>query len=433
VTKTANWALISVLALAVLCALTLPAGTTTAAPAAQDDFTEIFNGKDLSGWEGDPRLWSVEDGAIRGETTEEKKADGNTFLIWQGGTLKNFVLKLKFRVEEGNSGVQYRSSVEDQWRVVGYQAEVDNQLGDVGELYDEGKRAHLARVGQFTIIGDDGNRQQIGQVASKKHLEEAGYYQPGEWNEYTIIARGNHLAQYINGYQTVEVIDNDPDGRAMEGVLALQLHAGPPMAVEYKDIRVRQLDQDYGEAFRLFNGKNLEGWTCPIEGAEEAWNVKDGAIATTGSPVGYIRTTDKYTNYVLRLQYRHITEGNGGVLLRVHGEDKVWPRSMEAQGWSTNVGDIFHIGGFPMKTDPERTHGRRTQKLHDDLERPIGNWNNYEIYVNGGNLRIYLNRVLQNYAEECKVVPGHIGLQSEGSRMQFRNIVLIPIESPEQD
>ena len=415
-------------AIIVLCALYLCAGPAPGQSRDEQGFVSLFNGKNLSGWDGDRRLWSVQDGVIRGETTEEKKARGNTFLVWQGDTLKNFVLKLEFRVESGNSGDQYRSSVKDQWRVIGYQAEVDNQLGDVGELYDEGKRAHLARVGQFTIIDDDGKRDQVGRVASKSHLKKAEYYKPGAWNEYTIIARGNHLVQYINGYQTVEVIDNDPDARAMEGVLALQIHGGPPMAVEYRNIRVKHLDEKYGKARRLFNGRNLDGWTCPTEGGRKAWQVKNGVLATSGRPIGYVRTTEKFTSYVLRMQYRHITKGNGGVLLRAHGEDKVWPTCMEAQGKWQNVGDVWNIGGFPMQTDADRTRGRRTVKMHESSERALGEWNNYEIVLNGGDLSVYVNRVLQNRARECARIPGYIGLQSEACKMEFRNILLIPIQ-----
>ncbi len=410
------------------CALCFVAGTSFAGPEGDEGFVSLFNGKDLSGWEGDPRLWSVEDGVIRGETTKEKRANGNTFLTWKGGKLKNFILKLKFRLEKGNSGVQYRSSVADQWRVIGYQAEVSNQLGDVGELYDEGKRSHLARVGQFTIVDDGGKPQTVGRVASKSHLKEVEYYKPGEWNEYTIIARGNHLVQYVNGYQTVEVIDNDSDKKAMEGVVALQIHGGAPMAVEYKDIRVKNFDAKYGEARRLFNGNNLDGWTTPIEGLEDAWKAKDGRLITTGRPKGYIRTEQKYTSYVLRLQFRHVTKGNGGVLLRIRGKDKVWPKSLEAQGMYGNVGDIFSIGNFPLKTDPERRRGRHTPKMHESSERPLGEWNNYEIVLDGGDMMLYVNRVLQNRARKCAQLPGYIGLQSEGSKMQFRNIVLIPIK-----
>ena len=109
------------------------------------------------------------------------------------------------------------------------------------------------------------------------------------------------------------------------------------------------------------------------------------------------------------------------------GPDKVWPKSIEAQGASGNMGDIWNIDNVPMKVDPARTKDRRTVKIHPSNEKPIGQWNEYEIYMNGGDLQIYVNRLLQNYAIECQEVGGKICLQSEGSPKEFRNIVLIPI------
>lgn len=413
-----------------LCSFVLVDGVRGA--EHEKGFVSLFNGEDLSGWKGDPDLWSVKNGAIHGESTKEHPAKSNTFCIWEGGKLKNFVLKMKVRIQNGNSGIQYRSRLQNKYRAVGYQAEVDNQLGDVGEIYDEGERGHLARVGQFSIMDEDGKKNIVSEVADKEKLVKKGYWKPKKWNDYTIIARGNHLAQYINGYQTIEVIDRDPKGRDLEGILALQIHQGAPMTVEFKDIKLKRLQADFGQARRLFNGKNLEGWTFSSDKLEDTWSVKDGVMHNEGRPRGYIRTKDKFTNYVLRLQFRHLSKGNGGVLLRMHGGDKVWPKSIEAQGMYRNVADIFNIDKFPMKTDPDRTHGRRTAKMHKSNERPMGDWNNYEIVMNGGDLEIYVNRLLQNGATECEEIPGHICLQSEGAKMEFRNIVLIPIEKKNQ-
>ena len=418
------------MSLAVICSFVLADSVSGA--KHEQGFVRLFNGKDLSGWKGDKNLWSVKNGAIHGESTKEHPAKGNTFCIWEGGKLKNFVLKMKVRCFNGNSGIQYRSEELKNYRVIGYQAEVDNQLGDVGEIYDEGGRAHLARVGQFSIMDEDGKKNIVSRVADKEKLVQKGYWKPKEWNDYTIIARGNHLAQYVNGYQTIEVIDNDPEARDLEGVLALQIHGGPPMAVEFKDIRLKRVHAEYGHAYRLFNGKNTDGWTFSSDKLEDTWSVKDGVLHNEGRPRGYIRTKDKFTNFVLRLQFRHLSKGNGGVLVRMHGEDKVWPKSIEAQGMINNVADIFNIGSFPMKTDPDRTRGRRTVKMHKSNERPMGEWNNYEIVMNGGELEIYVNRLLQNDATECAEIPGHICLQSEGAKMEFRNIVLIPIKKKEE-
>ncbi|NIN36205.1 MAG: DUF1080 domain-containing protein, partial [Gammaproteobacteria bacterium] len=123
----------------------------------QTDWQWIFNGKDLDDWDGDMRLWSVKDGVIRGETTPENQTRGNTFLIWRGGKLRDFELRLKFRIRNGNSGVQYRSKEVDKWVVSGYQAEVENAPGKVGFLYHEKGRGWLVNVGDMMVIDENGN------------------------------------------------------------------------------------------------------------------------------------------------------------------------------------------------------------------------------------------------------------------------------------
>ena len=156
-----------------------------AAFAAQDSqnpiepgFVSIFNGKDLSGWGGDPRLWSVKDGVIHGRTTKENPARGNTFCIWRGGTLKNFILKIKFRIQNGNSGIQYRSQDLGDWRVSGYQAEVENNQGKVGFLYHERGRGWMVNVGDMMVVERDKNdkvlKKAVGKIADVKELIQAG-------------------------------------------------------------------------------------------------------------------------------------------------------------------------------------------------------------------------------------------------------------------
>jgi len=410
-------------------------------PALEEGFVSLFNGKDLSGWDGDPRLWSVRDGAIRGETTAEKPARGNTFCVWRGGKLKDFILKIKFRIAGGNSGVQYRSKEVDRWRISGYQAEVCNG-GSVGFLYHERGRGGLVGVGDFVEInpGADGkvDKKVVGKVADRKTLARGGYYKPDEWNEYTIIAQGNYLRHYLNGLPTVALIDNDRTtdpkdprdtrGRALEGVLALQIHAGAPMVVEFKDIRLKALQAKYAPvAVRLFNGEDLAGWTTSSDGCKDTFAVRGGVITDTGRPAGYLRTEKDYASYTLHLQMRHVKPGNSGVLVRMVGRDKVWPKSIEAQGQSGSMGDIWNIDRFGMKAVPERTRGRHTRKAHRSNERAIGEWNDYEITLDGGDLEIRVNNLVQNTATECDEVAGKICLQAEGSPKEFRNIVLVPI------
>jgi hypothetical protein len=207
--------------------------------AAEDEFKPIFNAKDLSGWDGDPRFWSVKDGVLRGETTLTALPKGNTFLIWRGGVLKDFELKLSFRIRNGNSGVQYRSRDLGNWVVSGYQAEIENKPGKVGFLYHERGRKYLANVGEMVQVGADGKPIVLGPIAPQQEYIAKGYYRSKEWNDYFIIARGNHLEHWLNGFKTIELNDDDPAGRSLEGILALQIHAGPPMLVEFKDILLK--------------------------------------------------------------------------------------------------------------------------------------------------------------------------------------------------
>ena len=236
------------LALAFVCILSaaLAQAAETVSPTAPPEpegMTKLFT-DGLEGWDGDTRLWTQKDGVVRGETTKENPTKGNTFLIWRGGELGDFELRLSFRINSGNAGVQYRSKqVESKepsnpWVVSGYQAEVENTPGKVGFLYHEKGRGYLANVGEKVVIGEDGKPMVVGKLGDRNEIGET--YKKSDWNDYVIIAKGNHLKHYLNGYQTVDVIDNDPKGRALRGLLALQIHAGPPMVVEYKDVRLKQ-------------------------------------------------------------------------------------------------------------------------------------------------------------------------------------------------
>ncbi len=184
----------------------------------------------------------------------------------------------------------------------------------------------------------------------------------------------------------------------------------------------------------LFNGRDFSGWTFhlsdPKAKMEDVWSVQNGVLNCKGAPApaGYIRTMRDYTNYVLRLQWRFKKPGNSGVLLRLIGPDKVWPRSIEAQLQHQAAGDIWNIDEFPMQAAEARTNGRHTVKLHPTNERPVGEWNDYEITLDGGNLTLKVNGLIQNQAFGALVVPGKIALQSEGSEIEFRNIILTPLD-----
>ena len=233
------------------CVVALGLCVSALAGAADDEgFVSLFNGKDLTGWDGNPDFWSVKDGAIRGETTKEKPTRGNTFCVWRGGTLKDFELHISFRINNGNSGIQYRSKEAQKWRISGYQAEVCNS-GAVGFLYHERGRGSLVRVGQKVVSERDPNetnkRKQVKKnvVGSLPDAKQSfAKYKKQDWNHYRIIARGNHVQHFLNGIQTIDLIDNDEEGRCMSGVLALQIHAGAPMWVEFKDIKLKVLEPE---------------------------------------------------------------------------------------------------------------------------------------------------------------------------------------------
>jgi len=205
-------------------------------------FRAIFDGKSLSGWvAADMSYWSVEDGAITGRATEEHPVRRNQFLFWRLGPVDDFELKLKYRIigtASANSGIQIRSRVEPDGSAVGYQADIDRAGKWTGAVYDEHGRGLLAARGQKTVIGADGKMTHsvIGDAD-----ELWGVVHQDGWNEYHIIACGPLIVLKINGKIMSEVVDNDRKNRDLSGAIALQLHAGPPLTVQFKDIRLRRL------------------------------------------------------------------------------------------------------------------------------------------------------------------------------------------------
>ena len=216
-------------------------------PAPEPGFHSIFNGKDLTGWDGNRELWSVRDGAITGQTTPEHPAKVNTFLVWTNGPVGDFELRCRFKLvpnnPEGfaNSGIQYRSKVLDpaNWVVGGYQADMEAGPNYTGILYEERFRGIMALRGEKVVWDAADKKQVVGSVGTAAEIE-AGV-KKGDWNDYVIIAKGNHLEQFVNGRQTVDVTDECEAKRALSGVLALQLHVGPHFTVQFKDIRLKQL------------------------------------------------------------------------------------------------------------------------------------------------------------------------------------------------
>ncbi len=229
----------------------------------ESGFKSLFNGKDLSGWDGNAKLWSVKEGAITGETTAENPASGNTFLIWTNGTVSDFELRCSFKLVPGddqgfaNSGIQYRSKIFDanNWVVGGYQADMEAGPTYTGILYEERMRGVLAGRGEKVVWTKDCQKQVVGSLGKSEELQRT--IRQRDWNDYVIIAEGNHLQQFINGNQTVDVTDDCEAKAAKSGLLALQLHAGPPMKAQFRNIRLKSLPAD-GHSLNE-DMKNLQG------------------------------------------------------------------------------------------------------------------------------------------------------------------------------
>ena len=199
-------------------------------------------------WNGDPKFWRAENGMIVGESTPEKVVGPNTFLIWRGGTPGDFELKVEIRMNSTNSGIQYRSKMLQPnegggdnpghaWRLGGYQMDMDFSNNYPGILYEEAGRGFLAERGKITYIAPDGTKSTIGQVESAEQL--AATFKPGEWNQFHLIARGNTLVHIVNGHVTAVCIDDDLKNRSLGGLIGFQLHAGPPMKLELRNLAIK--------------------------------------------------------------------------------------------------------------------------------------------------------------------------------------------------
>lgn len=204
----------------------------------KEGFQPIFNNKTLEGWSGHEKFWSVKDGTITGQTTKENPTSGNTFLIWKD-QVGDFELRLKFKIVGGNSGIQYRSFDKGNHVVHGYQADIDSGDQYIGILYEEGRRGILAERGNKVEISETGEKKVVGKTEDSAAILKD--IKKEDWNEYVVIAKGNHLIQKINGHTTVDVTDNEKEKSTASGILALQLHAGPPMKVQFKEIELKKL------------------------------------------------------------------------------------------------------------------------------------------------------------------------------------------------
>ena len=233
-------------ALLTIAALSFLPAALSAAPE------KLFNGKDLSGWKGLSKFWSVKDGVIVGETKPDNPTRGNTFLVHQGNPVDDFELTLKAKITgNNNSGIQYRSKVvnEKNWVVSGYQMDMHPSQNYLGMMYEEKGRGIIAQRGQKIKVGNDGKRAIVGDFDKKKKINL------GDWNTYTVIAKGNVLTHKVNGATTAEIVDEEKAKRSLSGVIALQLHGGGPMKIEVKDIVLTRISKKAAKKKQASNGE----------------------------------------------------------------------------------------------------------------------------------------------------------------------------------
>jgi uncharacterized protein (TIGR03067 family) len=327
-----------------LCTLVLLTATVTGSfyythAAEESGFASIFNGTDLTGWTGNPAFWSVKDGVITGQTTRENPTKGNTFLIWTNGTVSDFELRFSYKLtanntqNSANSGVQYRSKVLDpnNWVVGGYQADMEAGATYSGILYEEKmSRGIMAGRGEKVLWNKDCKKEVTGSLGSTEELGKL--IKQADWNEYVVIAKGNHLQHFINGKQMVDVIDECESKRAMSGVLALQLHAGEPMTAQFRNLRLQTVSKTVASDEDL---QKLQG----------NWQATSGQANGEPLPeemVSSISLTVKGTNYTSIIGDRN---DNGTLSLN----SSKTPKQIDVH---SETGDTAHLVGI-YETGPD--------------------------------------------------------------------------------
>lgn len=395
-------------------------------PAGCTPWRVLFDGQSTASWRGykkdtfPEKGWNVENGCLH------VIPGGGGGDIITTDQYADFEFRFEWKAAPGsNSGVMYRVTEDEvyPWRT-GPEYQL---LDDAG--HPDGKDVKTSAASCYGLYPPEG-----------KVLKPLG-----EFNEGRIVVYRNRVEHWLNGVRVVAYELGSDEFKARlkgtkftampaygtrpKGHLSLQDHG---LDLWFRNLRVREFRPEAEIA--LFNGKNLDGWTFHLSDGgkmEDVWSVTpEGILVCKGQPVGYLRTTGDYTNYLLRLEWRFnpVTKqaGNSGVLCRLQTPDKVWPRCIEAQLQSGQAGDFWNIDDFPMKVDPERTSGRNTKRITTN-EHPVGEWNAYEIELDGGDVELRVNGRVLNRAWEAAAIPGKIGLQSEGAEIHFRNVRLLPI------
>lgn len=248
----------------------LTAGLTWPALAA-DGFTSLFNGRDLTGWDGKPGWWRVEDGTITAESTPEKPCAKHNYLIWRGGEPADFELRLEYRITGGNSGVQIRSREVPDWDMRGYQADIEDGAQWTGALFEH-ERGGIALRGEKAVIAADGTRQ-VTRFADAAALQKG--FRSNDWNDYRVVARGPEIQLFINGVKTAHAVDRQSGKAAARGFIGLQMHPGPPMKVQFRNLRLKEFAPAAAatpaEKLTVPPGFKVELLSSPAPDSEGSW------------------------------------------------------------------------------------------------------------------------------------------------------------------
>ena len=254
-------------------------------PAGEDErrFESIFNGKTLEGWEGDPKYWRVENGCLVGEVTPETLLKQNTFIIWRGGTTRDFELKVDYRItSRGNSGINYRSEEipNTSFAMRGYQSDIDGANKYTGQNYEEKGRTFLAQRGDICRVDADGKSRIVGSVGDKDAL--AAFIKNDDWNSFHLIVRGNTMTHILNGHVMSVVVDDDPQHRKFDGLLGVQVHVGPPMKIEYRNFRLKRLAPELlpAGASKLSASERCVRWRAAAKHNVHVWGASRLNAAT---------------------------------------------------------------------------------------------------------------------------------------------------------
>lgn len=342
---------------------------------------------------------------------------------------KNYKFHLEYRwpSRTGNNGILVHMVGED--RVWPKSLECQGMYQNQGDYFEIGGV-------EFNEHKSGGHRVRGRRVIKYGQHNEK---KPGRWNVYEVWCVGGTVRPYVNG----KLMNEASDCSVTEGKICLQSEGVP---IEFRNIYIEPAkDKPWpvkpNKKNVLFNGKDLDGWVRFIPDdkpdaekkwtVDKVWSVRNGVIRCEGKPNGYIRTVDSYANYKLHLEWRWPEKPtNSGVLLHRAGIDRVWPKCVEAQLMHKNAGDFWLLNHSKIKVDGQQIGPKdyaNAKKKHPSNEKPLGEWNSYDIVCDGGTVTLFVNGLLQNKGTDANPSHGPICLQSEGSPIEFRNVYLEPI------